>query len=59
MEKRIIDLTHEDIRRFLFERCPEYINHECHNCPLDIYGNCYVDIKERIEETIEVKENDL
>lgn len=55
MEKRIIDLTYEDIRHFLQEQCSEYINQECRNCPLNIYDNCYVDIKERIEETIEVE----
>lgn len=55
MEKRIIDLTDKEIKRFLKKECPKYITHECYNCPFDIYAYCYVDIKEELEKTIEVE----
>ena len=55
MKKRIIDLTYEDIRRFIEKECSEYVSNQCYNCPLDIEGRCYADIKERLEKTIEVK----
>lgn len=55
MKKRIIDLNDKDIICFLRKECHKYINNECYNCPLDIFGNCYGDIKERIEKTIEVE----
>jgi len=56
MKKRIIDLTDKDIKRFMKKECPKYISHECYNCPLDIYADCYVDIKEKLEEIIEVED---
>jgi len=56
MKKRIKDLTDEEIERLLRKLCPKYTSIQCRNCPLDIDGSCYYDIKEKIEETIEVED---
>lgn len=58
MGKRIKDLTDKELEYLFRKLCPKYIPRQCYDCPLDIEGWCYSDIKEKLEKTIEVEEND-
>ena len=56
MKKRIKDLTDKELEYLFRKLCPKYIPCQCYDCPLDIEGWCYSDIKEKLEKTIEVTE---
>ena len=56
MKKRIIDLTDKDIERFMKKECSEYVSNQCYGCPLNIFEQCYMDIKDKLEETMEVED---
>ena len=56
MKKKYINLTDEEIERIRQKHCSEYIQHYCYGCPLDINGSCYNDLKEKLDDEIEVED---
>ena len=54
MSKKIKDLSEDELEWFILERCKNYISIECYGCPLNIFEQCYMDIKDKLEQTIEV-----